>query len=157
MGQKGKFLVTKEGRFDLGTHMWDDQVFTDILIRDNPIDSEKAMGISLRTELQTITMPFIEKMIEAKLMEYGFTKVSPIRLDQSIFVKNQVNLSDNARRVLRRRYLKKDSHGKLVETPEKMFRRVARHIAKAEKTYGGDWRPVLFCRLKTVWRAYSVP
>ena len=45
MGQKGKFLVTKEGRFDLGTHMWDDQLFSDILIRDNPIDSEKAMGI----------------------------------------------------------------------------------------------------------------
>ena len=40
--------------------MWDDQVFTDILIRDNPIDSEKAMGISrsvreeiLRMELKT--------------------------------------------------------------------------------------------------------
>ncbi len=71
MGQKGKFLVTKDGRFDLGTHMWDDQVFTDILIKDNPIDSEKAMGISrsvreeiLRMEFQTITMPFIEKMIE---------------------------------------------------------------------------------------------
>ena len=145
MGQKGKFLVTKEGRFDLGTHMWDDQLFTDILIRDNPIDSEKAMGISrsvreeiLRMEFQTITMPFIENMIEAKLMEYGLTKLSPIRLDQSIFVKNRVNLSDNARRVLRRRYLKKDSHGKITETPEHMFRRVARHIAKAEKKYGND-------------------
>ncbi|MDX2500240.1 MAG: vitamin B12-dependent ribonucleotide reductase [Deltaproteobacteria bacterium] len=120
-------------------------MFSDILIRDNPIDSEKAMGISrsvreeiLRMEFQTITMPFIEKMIEAKLMEFGFTKVSPIRLDQSIFVKNHVNLSDNARRVLRRRYLKKDSHGKIIETPEKMFRRVAHHIAKAEKKYGGD-------------------
>jgi ribonucleoside-diphosphate reductase alpha chain len=83
-------------------------------------------------------MPFIENMIEAKLMEYGLTKLSPIRLDQSIFVKNRVNLSDNARRVLRRRYLKKDSHGKITETPEQMFRRVARHIAKAEKKYGGD-------------------
>ena len=53
MGEKGKFLVTKEGRFDLGTHMWDDQVFTDILVRDNPIDIEKAMGISrsLREEI----------------------------------------------------------------------------------------------------------
>ena len=164
MGQKGKFLVTKEGRFDLGTHMWDDQVFSDILIRDNPIDSEKAMGISrsvreeiLRTELQTITMPFIEKMIEAKLMEYGFTKVSPIRLDQSIFVKNRVNLSDNARRVLRRRYLKKDSHGKLIETPEKMFRRVAHHIAKAEKTYGGDEKRIkeveeIFYRIMTEFK-----
>ncbi|MGD8446565.1 MAG: ribonucleotide-diphosphate reductase subunit alpha, partial [Desulfobacterales bacterium] len=90
MGQKGKYLVTKEGRFDLGTHMWDDQLFTDILIRDNPIDMDQATGIirSLREEIskmefQTITMSFIEKMIEAKLMEYGLTKPTPIRLDKS--------------------------------------------------------------------------
>ena len=72
MGQSGKFLVTNEGRFDLSTNMWDDQLFSDILVRDNPIDTEKAMGISrslraeiLRMEFQTITMSFIEKMIEA--------------------------------------------------------------------------------------------
>ena len=75
---------------------------------------------------------------DSKLMEFGFTKLSPIRLDQSIFVKNRVNLSDNARRVLRRRYLRKDVHGKITETPEQMFRRVARHIARAEKKYGDD-------------------
>ena len=145
MGQKGKYLITNEGRFDLGTYMWDDQLFSDILVRDNPIDIEKAMGISrsvreeiLRMEFQTITMSFIEKMIEAKLMEYGLTKPSPIRLDQSIFVKNRLALSDNARRVLRRRYLKKDSLGKVVETPEQMFRRVANHIAEAEKKYDAD-------------------
>ena len=45
MGQKGKYLVTKEGRFDLGTQMWDDQLFTDILVRDNPIDMDQAIGI----------------------------------------------------------------------------------------------------------------
>lgn len=145
MGEKGKFLVTKEGRFDLGTHMWDDQLFSDILVRDNPIDTDQAMGISrslreeiTRMEFQTITMAFIEKMIESKLMEYGLTKLSPIRLDQSIFLKNRLILSDNARRVLRRRYLKKDSRGKVTETPDRMFQRVARHIAKAEKKFGGD-------------------
>jgi ribonucleoside-diphosphate reductase alpha chain len=140
MGQKGKFLVTNEGRFDLGTHMWDDQLFTDLLVRDNPINSDQAMGISrslreeiTRMEFQTITLSLFEKMIEKKLMEYGLTKLSPIRLDQSIFVQGQLNLSENARRVLRRRYLKKDSQGNVIETPEQMFRRVARHIAKAEK------------------------
>ena len=145
MGEKGKFLVTKEGRFDLGTHMWDDQLFSDILVKDNPIDTDQAMGISrslreeiTRMEFQTITMAFIEKMIESKLLEYGLTKPSPIQLDQSIFMKNRLVLSDNARRVLRRRYLKKDSRGKITETPERMFQRVARHIAKAEKKFGGD-------------------
>ncbi len=85
MGQKGRCLITNEGRFDLSTCMWDDQLFSDILVRDNPIDMEKAMGISrslreeiLRMEFQTITMSFIEKMIEAKLMEYGLNKPSPI-------------------------------------------------------------------------------
>ncbi len=145
MGEKGKFLVTKEGRFDLGTHMWDDQLFSDILIKDNPIDNDQAMGISrslreeiTRMEFQTITMSFIEKMIESKLLEYGLTKPSPIQLDQSIFMKNRLILSDNARRVLRRRYLRKDSRGKITETPDRMFQRVARHIAKAEKKFGGD-------------------
>ena len=164
MGEKGKFLVTKEGRFDLGTHMWDDQLFSDILIRDNPIDTDQAMGISrslraeiTRMEFQTITMAFIEKMIEAKLMEYGLTKPSPIRLDQSIFMRNGLALSENARRVLNRRYLKKDSRGKIVETPEQMYKRVARHIAKAEKKYGGDEQQIkkmqeIFYRLMTEFK-----
>ena len=42
----------------------------------------------------------------------------------------------------RRRYLRKDSHGKVIETPEQMFRRVARHIASAEKKYGADKKRV---------------
>jgi ribonucleoside-diphosphate reductase alpha chain len=89
-----------------------------------------------KLEINTIPVAFIEKMIEAKLMEYGLTKPSPIHLDKSIFVKNRLNLSENARRVLRRRYLKKSRKGKVIETPEQMFRRVASHIAKAEKKYG---------------------
>lgn len=45
-------------------------------------------------------------------------------------------LSENARKVLEKRYLKKDSSGKVVETAEEMFRRVAENIASAEKFYG---------------------
>ena len=44
-------------------------------------------------------------------------------------------LSENAKTVLERRYLKKDASGKVCETPEHMFRRVAAHIAEAEKNY----------------------
>ncbi|MCK4784254.1 MAG: ribonucleotide-diphosphate reductase subunit alpha, partial [Desulfobacteraceae bacterium] len=87
-------------------------------------------------ELLTITIPVIKTIIEAKLLEYGFAKPSPIRLDKSIFVKNGLVLSENAKRVLERRYLKKDSKNRVVESPEEMFRRVAHHIAKAEKKYG---------------------
>ncbi|MBW2164049.1 MAG: ribonucleotide-diphosphate reductase subunit alpha, partial [Deltaproteobacteria bacterium] len=44
-------------------------------------------------------------------------------------------LTNNALVVLARRYLKKDEQGKVVETPEEMFRRVARTIARADLMY----------------------
>jgi ribonucleoside-diphosphate reductase alpha chain len=43
-----------------------------------------------------------------------------------------IKLSDNAIRVLERRYLIKDGDGRVIETPQELFRRVARHIASAE-------------------------
>jgi len=44
-----------------------------------------------------------------------------------------VELSENALRVLERRYLKKDEKGQVIETSEEMFRRVAQNIASAER------------------------
>ena len=44
-------------------------------------------------------------------------------------------LADNALVVLACRYLKKDEHGRVVETPEDMFRRVAETIARADLLY----------------------
>jgi len=50
-----------------------------------------------------------------------------------------LKLSENARRVLERRYLKKDEQGKVIETPEEMFKRVAEAISSADRLYGkGD-------------------
>ncbi len=49
-----------------------------------------------------------------------------------------LKLSENALKVLERRYLKKDENGKVVETPEELFRRVARAIAWADKEYGAS-------------------
>lgn len=47
-----------------------------------------------------------------------------------------MELSENAMNVLKRRYLLKDEHGKIIETPEQMFRRVARYVASADELYG---------------------
>lgn len=44
--------------------------------------------------------------------------------------------TQNARTVLERRYLAKDENGKVVETVEEMFRRVASTIAAADAAYG---------------------
>jgi ribonucleoside-diphosphate reductase alpha chain len=48
----------------------------------------------------------------------------------------KVEITDNARVVLNKRYLLRDSSGEIVETPEGMLRRVAHAIAKPEKQYG---------------------
>ena len=148
MGHRGKVLITDDGRFDLATYQWDDHRFSDIIAKENPIiNPDQAMAISrfvreeiAKMETLTITMPVIEKMIEAKLLEYGLKKPSPIRLDKSVFVKNGLVISDNASVVLERRYLRKDANGKVIEKADQMFRRVAGFIARAEKNYGDEAR-----------------
>jgi ribonucleoside-diphosphate reductase alpha chain len=45
---------------------------------------------------------------------------------------NVMKLSDNAVKVLEKRYLAKDENGNLIETPEQMFRRVAKNVAAAD-------------------------
>lgn len=46
-----------------------------------------------------------------------------------------MNLSENAVKVLEKRYLAKDETGKLLETPEGMFKRVAKAVAAADASY----------------------
>ncbi|MDD5368690.1 MAG: adenosylcobalamin-dependent ribonucleoside-diphosphate reductase, partial [Anaerolineaceae bacterium] len=48
-----------------------------------------------------------------------------------------VQLTDNARQVLVRRYVRRGDDGQPVETVEEMFWRVAYHVAKIETNFGG--------------------
>lgn len=48
---------------------------------------------------------------------------------------SQITLSKNAAVVLEKRYLAKDENGRGIETPDDLFRRVARNIASAENLY----------------------
>ncbi|MCS6994730.1 MAG: adenosylcobalamin-dependent ribonucleoside-diphosphate reductase [Anaerolineales bacterium] len=50
----------------------------------------------------------------------------------------KVELTENARQVLTRRYVRRGDDGKPVETVEEMFWRVAWHVAKVESAWGGD-------------------
>ncbi|HSA07160.1 MAG TPA: adenosylcobalamin-dependent ribonucleoside-diphosphate reductase, partial [Candidatus Gastranaerophilales bacterium] len=52
------------------------------------------------------------------------------------FLTESIKLSENARTVLTKRYLKRDQEGNPTESPEDLFWRVASTIAGAEKEYG---------------------
>ncbi len=51
-------------------------------------------------------------------------------------VEDKLNLSENAIKVLEKRYLKRDKEGKCTETPADMFRRVAKTIAEGDLKFG---------------------
>ncbi|MBI5870306.1 MAG: adenosylcobalamin-dependent ribonucleoside-diphosphate reductase [Actinobacteria bacterium] len=53
-------------------------------------------------------------------------------------VRDDLKLPLNALTVLKKRYLAKDEHGQVTESPGELFRRVARHIAAPEARYGDD-------------------
>ena len=51
-------------------------------------------------------------------------------------------LTENALRVLEKRYLKRDDKNRVIETPKELFVRVAWNLAQAERYYGGDEKRV---------------
>jgi len=88
------------------------------------------------TEIQAMVMEILEAEKPAQQEE-----VKPEMMESTAAARPKVqpssgaSLSENALRVLEKRYLKKDKQGQVVETPEEMFRRVARAIASAELIY----------------------
>jgi ribonucleoside-diphosphate reductase alpha chain len=51
-------------------------------------------------------------------------------------VSTQIDLTRGALKVIEKRYLKKNEEGKIVESPEKMFRRVAETVASVDLEHG---------------------
>jgi len=86
-------------------------------------------GLVARQAKQPVSSSQIREIVQEMLTADEF---SPQAESQVI---SGIKLSDNALRVLERRYLTKDGEGRVVETPQELFHRVARHIASAELTY----------------------
>jgi len=57
-------------------------------------------------------------------------------IEEAAARKMNVQISGNAQTVLAARYLKKDKTGKVIETAEELFNRVATAVSSAEKNYG---------------------
>ncbi len=87
------------------------------------------------TEILALVREFLDAEEPTKSREekqpMKITKADEMENKQS----NEIKLTENALRVLEKRYLKKDKNGKPAETPEELFRRVARAIASAELNY----------------------
>ncbi|MBN2028806.1 vitamin B12-dependent ribonucleotide reductase [bacterium] len=60
------------------------------------------------------------------------SQISDVEKDENTI---EISFSNNALKVLERRYLKKDKSGKVIETPVDLFRRVAHFIASADSLY----------------------
>ncbi|MBI5342658.1 MAG: TSCPD domain-containing protein [Deltaproteobacteria bacterium] len=64
-------------------------------------------------------------------------------------------ISENARKVLERRYLKKDTRGEILESPEEMVARVAHNIASAEGFFYGALPEVVLQWAETYYAAIA--
>lgn len=92
----------------------------------------------------------IQDIVEKVLIEEGYAKASKAYIlyrqkraeireaKRYLGVADDLKLSVNAVEVLKKRYLRRDMLGAVVEMPGEMFERVARHVAQAEGRYGGD-------------------
>lgn len=70
---------------------------------------------------------------------YRERKAEIRRLKEKLGIE-EPKLTVNALEVLRKRYLLRDISGRIIEDPAKMFKRVARAIARIDLRYGGDPR-----------------
>ena len=90
----------------------------------------------------------IQDIVENVLIKNGLTRVAKayilyrqkrkeVREAKRIFgIEDDLKLPVNAVRILKKRYLLQDESGNLIETPKKMFERVAREVANADRLYG---------------------
>jgi ribonucleoside-diphosphate reductase alpha chain len=95
----------------------------------------------------------IQDVVEMVLMREGYSHIAKIYIlyrekrkelrdaKMLLEVKDDLKLPINSMEVLKRRYLLKDDKQNIVETPSELFRRVAFHVARAEKRFKSKITP----------------
>jgi ribonucleoside-diphosphate reductase alpha chain len=99
-----------------------------------PASRRQQKRLPTAAEIQTI----VEEILASKEMsqrEEVKPKMETAKVKSRVKADGKVSLTENALRVLEKRYLRKDAQGQVMETPEEMFRRVAGAIAAAELEY----------------------
>ena len=145
-------MAKVHGKINQAKHINQDKVTQAIF------NAAESMGITDRKLLEKLSEQVIQRLNSAKTLPGMENFVSshlryPISDSQLQTIVNEIisadefspqassqvvsgiKLSDNAMRVLKKRYLKKDKEGKIIETPQELFRRVSKHIASAELLY----------------------
>jgi len=87
-----------------------------------------------KSEIQTIIKEILATKEQTRTEEVQ-PKMETTVVKRKAQPTGNINLTENALHVLEKRYLKKDKQGKVTETPEEMFHRVAQAIVSAELTY----------------------
>ncbi|NWF65181.1 MAG: hypothetical protein HXY38_12845, partial [Chloroflexi bacterium] len=75
----------------------------------------------------------VTKSADTKIVKNGLLPTPPIKKGLP-----SATLTDNARQVLMKRYVRRGDDGKPAENVEEMFWRVAHHVAKVEQQWGAD-------------------
>jgi len=121
--------------------------------RDRELSNRLALQVvkSLEKQLKPDEIPSVEQvqdMVEKILIENGHARTAKAyilyrqkraearRVKALLGVVDELKLPLNAILVLERRYLRKDEKGRVIESTDQMFRRVAKSMAEVEKQYG---------------------
>ncbi len=128
----------------------DQQMIVDILVKEKAVSRSQAELIIKEWEAEItslrnsdLTPQLAYQLVNARLIEHNLGEIGqpvppdPGEIEESEkeLKKNTLQLSDNALKVLRKRYLKKDENGQPTEEPEDMFYRVANTIAGIDARY----------------------
>ncbi len=115
---------------------------------------EIAQILELKFESEVPTVENVQDVVEKTLIKRGHAKTAKAyilhrhlkdeeRRKRTLILgvdqpEENLNFSNQALKILERRYLLRDDQGKVVETPKGMLRRVAKNIAKADLKYGKE-------------------